>query len=108
MMKNRCFAIRCRSHVILSNMAAANDTDIDGNNDIDSPLRTWATTLAVPCAAKAIQPIPITGCAQVGISGPTKVQTWVCRQGTEPGDAPDFVTAPRVDTTIPEPPRQGS
>lgn len=101
-------SIKWLTHVILSNMAAANDTYIDGNNDIDSPLKTWAATLAVPRAAKADQPIPITGYAQVGISGLAKVQTWVCRQGTEPGDDPDFITAPWVDATILEPPPQGS
>ena len=101
-------SINWLTHVILSNMAAANDTCIDGNNDIDSPLKTWAATPAVPRAAKANRPIPITGYAQVGISGLTKVHTWVCRQATEPGDAPDSVTAPLVDATIPEPPRQGS
>ena len=50
-------SIKWLTHVILSNMAAANDTYIDGNNDIDSPLKTWAATLAVPRAAKADQQI---------------------------------------------------
>lgn len=100
-------SIKWLSHVVLSNLAAANDTYIDGNNDIESALKTWAATLSVPKAVRANQPIPVTGYAQVGISGLTRVQTWICQQGTEPADDPHFLTAPWVDATILDPPRPG-
>ncbi|MFO0975651.1 MAG: molybdopterin-dependent oxidoreductase [Planctomycetaceae bacterium] len=101
-------SIKWLSHVILSNMAAANDTYIEGNNDIDSPLKTWAATLSVPKAVRANQPIPVTGYAQVGISGLAKVQTYICPKGTEPADDPNFLAAPWVDAKILNPPSPGA
>lgn len=101
-------SIKWLSHVVLTNFAAANDTYIDGNNDVDSPLKTWAATLSVPKEASANQPIPVTGYAQVGISGLSKVQTWVCPKGTEPEGDPNFTTAKWTDATILDPPKSGA
>ena len=56
-------------HVVLTNLAHANDTYANGNNDIDSPLKTFAATLSVPTEVKSGEAIPITGYAQVGICG---------------------------------------
>ena len=41
-------SIKWLNRVILTNLAHANDTYADGNNDIDSPLKTFAATLSVP------------------------------------------------------------
>ena len=100
-------SIKWLSHVILTNLAVANDTYIDGNNDVDSPLKTFAATLSVPQSAGANQRIPVTGYAQVGISGLKKVQVWVCRKGAEPADDPYFLTVDWTDATILAPPERG-
>ncbi len=93
-------SIKWLSHIVLTNLAYANDTYIDGNNDVDSPLKTWAATLSVPKEVAANQPIPVTGYAQVGISGLSKVQVWICPKGTEPENDPNFTTAKWSDATI--------
>ena len=93
-------SIKWLSHIVLTNLAYANDTYIDGNNDVDSPLKTWASTLSVPKEVAANQPIPVTGYAQVGISGLSKVQVWICPKGTEPANDPNFTTATWSDAQI--------
>lgn len=98
-------SIKWLSHVVLTNFAAANDTYIDGNNDVDSPLKTWAATLSVPKEVAVNQPIPVTGYAQVGISGLSKVQVWICPKDTEPEGDPNFTTAKWTDATILAPPK---
>lgn len=98
-------SIKWLSHIVLTNFAAANDTYIDGNNDVDSPLKTWAATLSVPKEVAANQPIPVTGYAQVGISGLTKVQVWICPKDTEPEGDPNFTTAKWADATVLAPPK---
>jgi DMSO/TMAO reductase YedYZ molybdopterin-dependent catalytic subunit len=99
-------SIKWLSHVVLTNLAHANDTYISGNNDVDSPLKTWAATLGIPQEVKANEPIPITGYAQVGISGLSKVQVWLARDGEPlPEDDPYFTKAPWVDAEILPPPK---
>ena len=70
-------SIKWLTHVVLTNLAHANDTYAEQNNDVDSPLKTFAATLSVPTEVKAGEPIPVTGYAQVGISGLSKVQVWM-------------------------------
>lgn len=98
-------SIKWLSHVVISNLFHANDTYADGNNDVDSPLKTFAATLSVPREAKAQTPIPVTGYAQVGISGLSKVQVWLSPAGQEgpPGDK-HFATAPWIDAEVLAPP----
>ena len=63
-------SIKWLTTVVLTNLSHANDTYADGNNDVDSPLKTFAATLNAPIASvKADEPIAVTGYAQVGISG---------------------------------------
>ena len=69
--------IKWLTHMFLSNLATANDTYANGNNDVDSPLKTFCATLLAPSKTPARQPIPITGYAQVGISGLSRVQVWI-------------------------------
>lgn len=98
-------SIKWLSHIVLSNLGYANDTYLDGNNDVDSPLKTFAATLYVPNPAPANQPIAITGYCQVGIAGLSKVQVWVEPKGKEwPADDPYFTKAPWVDAQILPPP----
>jgi DMSO/TMAO reductase YedYZ molybdopterin-dependent catalytic subunit len=97
-------SVKWLTHVVLSNLPHANDTYADANNDIDSPLKTFAATLSVP-EGKANQPIPITGYAQVGVSGLAKVQVWVQPASDKwPADDPHYTKAPWVDATILGPP----
>ena len=67
-------SIKWLTHVVLTNLAHANDTYAEQDNDVDSPLKTFAATLSVPHEVKAGDTIPVSGYAQVGISGLSKVQ----------------------------------
>ncbi|MBY0514872.1 MAG: molybdopterin-dependent oxidoreductase [Gemmataceae bacterium] len=98
-------SVKWLSHVVLSNQPFANDTYANGNNDVDSPLKTFAATLSVPSDITANRPIPVTGYAQVGVSGLSKVQVSVTPAGRPwPADDPYFASAPWVDAAILGPP----
>jgi DMSO/TMAO reductase YedYZ molybdopterin-dependent catalytic subunit len=99
-------SIKWLTHLYLSNLPIANDTYAEQNNDVDSPLKTFAATLSVP-EGKANQPIPITGYAQVGVSGLSKVQVWAHPAAEKwPADDPYFTKAPWVDATVLGPPEK--
>jgi DMSO/TMAO reductase YedYZ molybdopterin-dependent catalytic subunit len=98
-------SIKWLSRVVLTNLAHANDTYAGGNNDIDSPLKTFAATLLVPREARRGEPLAVTGYAQVGISGLSKVQVWVSpRTKPWPADDPYFTKAPWADARVLPPP----
>ncbi|RIK82121.1 MAG: hypothetical protein DCC68_07270 [Planctomycetota bacterium] len=99
-------SIKWLSHIYLSNIAAANDTYGEQNNDVDSPLKTFAATLSVPRKVKAGAAIPVTGYAQVGIGGLSKVQVWL-ESKADPHPASDrkYTTAPWKDADILPPPK---
>lgn len=67
-------SIKWLTTIVLSNLEHANDTYANGNNDLDSPLKSFAATLNAPKEVRRDQPFAITGYAQVGISGVKKVQ----------------------------------
>lgn len=93
--------VKWLTHVVLSNRFSANDTYGEQNNDVDSPMKTFAATLHVPNGARANTLLPITGYAQSGISGLAKVQVWVSPAGKGwKDDDPYFTTAPWTDATI--------
>ncbi|MBM3983434.1 MAG: hypothetical protein FJ304_24830 [Planctomycetes bacterium] len=93
------------THIVLSNRFFANDTYGEQNNDVDSPMKTFAATLHVPDTVKANAPIPLTGYAQSGISGLAKVQVWANPKGMGwDANDPYFTTAPWADATILPPP----
>jgi hypothetical protein len=98
-------SVKWLQRIVITNLYHANDTYAKGNNDVDSRLKTWAATLSVPKIVAAGRPIPVTGYAQVGISGLRKVQ--VCVHKSEdplpPGDE-HFTTAPWQDAEILPPP----
>jgi DMSO/TMAO reductase YedYZ molybdopterin-dependent catalytic subunit len=99
--------IKWLQKVVLSNIGYANDTYIDGNNDVDSPLKSFSATLTVAQDARAGKPIAVTGWAQSGISGLTKVQTWVQKFGENwPVDDPYFTRAAWSDARILPPPKE--
>jgi len=100
-------SVKWLTHVVLSNISHANDTYAEANNDVDSPLKTFAATLSIPEQVEPDEPIPVTGYAQVGISGLSKVQVWIQPEGEElpPGDR-YFSQAPWQDATILPPPQE--
>lgn len=98
-------SIKWLTTVVLSNLFHANDTYGEQNNDVDSPLKTFAATIAPPTQVKPGEPIPVTGYAQVGIAGLSKVQVWLQPEGEELPDAgPYFANAPWSDAEILLPP----
>jgi DMSO/TMAO reductase YedYZ molybdopterin-dependent catalytic subunit len=94
-------SVKWLQRVVLTNAPFANDTYADGNNDIDSWMKTFARFLGRPEKITSGQPIPLTGLAQVGISGLSQVQFWLHPRDTElPRDGPYFAQAPWQPATI--------
>lgn len=94
-------SIKWLTHLVLTNLASANDTYAAANNDVDSPLKTFAATLSVPDKVQPDKPIPVSGYAQVGISGLTKVQVSIeSNANPRPEKDPYFTTAPWVDAEL--------
>jgi hypothetical protein len=84
----------------------ANDTYAEQNNDVDSPLKTFASTLSIPEVVKPGEAIPVSGYAQVGISGLSKVQVSVESAATpHPETDPFFTTVHWVDAELLAAPR---
>ena len=93
--------VKWLTHVVLTNLAAANDTYAEQGNDIDSPLKSFAATISAARQLKAAQPTPLTGYAQVGLGGLSKVQVWLQPEGEEwAKDDPYFSRAPWMDAEI--------
>ncbi len=94
-------SIKWLSHVVLTNLAHANDTYAEQNNDVDSSLKTFAATLSLPRQVKPGEPIPVSGYAQVGISGLTKVQVSMeSIAASRPVDDPNFTQAAWRDAEL--------
>jgi DMSO/TMAO reductase YedYZ molybdopterin-dependent catalytic subunit len=102
-------SVKWLQRVVLTNNYQANDTYAAGNNDIESPMKTFARFASPPKKAKAGEPIALGGQAQVGLSGLTKVQVWVHPDGTEwPADDPYYASAAWQDAAIRPAPEQWS
>ncbi len=99
-------SIKWLTHVFLTNLYHANDTYAEANNDVDSSLKTFAATISAPRDPKPGKPIPVTGYAQVGMAGLSKVQVWI-QSNAVPFPSGDryFATAPWTDAEILPPPR---
>src|SRR6202165_5290895 len=54
-------SIKWLTRITLTNLYHANDTYAEGNNDVDSSLKTFAATISVPKEVKPGEPIPVTG-----------------------------------------------
>jgi DMSO/TMAO reductase YedYZ molybdopterin-dependent catalytic subunit len=94
-------SIKWLTRVVLTNLFYANDTYGEQNNDVDSPLKTFAATLSLPTVVKPNEPIPVSGYAQVGISGLSKVQVSIESNATpRPTGDPHFTKAPWVDAEL--------
>ena len=98
-------SVKWLTHVVLTDLYHANDTyATQSPNDIDSPMKTFARFLHRPERVVAGQPIPLTGMAQAGMSGLTRVQYSVTASGAKLDDDPYFTAAPWVDAAILPPP----
>lgn len=98
-------SVKWLSNIVLTNLYHANDTYAGGNNDVDSWLKTFAATLSIPNQVKAGEPIPVTGYAQVGISGLAKVQTCLLHDDAPLPSQDRFLTKlPWEDAAILGPP----
>lgn len=91
--------------VVLTNAPYANDTYANGNNDVDSWMKTFARFILHPATVKREKTFPISGLAQVGISGLQKVQ-YSLHPIDKPLPADDvyFETADWQDAQILSPP----
>jgi DMSO/TMAO reductase YedYZ molybdopterin-dependent catalytic subunit len=99
-------SVKWLQRVLLTNEPGANDTYRLGNNDLDSPMKTFARFLEVPATAPAGRAIPISGIAQVGVSGLAKVQYWVHpREVPLAADDPHFLRGDWRLAEILPPPR---
>ncbi|HRT97857.1 MAG TPA: molybdopterin-dependent oxidoreductase, partial [Planctomycetota bacterium] len=93
------------THVVLSNSFQANDTYALWNNDVESPMKTAARFLHVPKEAKAGEPLPLVGMAQVGMSGLRQVQYAIEPEGAPPRpDDPYFTQCDWRDAEVLPPP----
>ncbi|HID78458.1 MAG TPA: hypothetical protein EYP56_21020 [Planctomycetaceae bacterium] len=98
-------SVKWLQRIVLTNNYQANDTYAEWNNDVESHLKTCARFIHVPEKVPAGQPIPITGLAQVGMSGLSRVQYWLCAQdATLPADDPYFTRADWQDAQVLPPP----
>ena len=80
-------SIKWLSHVVLTNLPHANDTYAEQGNDVDSPMKTFAATLSIRrTKSRRAGQFPITGYAQVGICGLSKVQVWITPSDNELAD----------------------
>ena len=75
--------------ITVTNSYHANDTYAEGNNDVESPIKTCAKFINTPDKVKTGQPFAITGLAQVGISGLNKVQYLIHPENSNPGSEED-------------------
>jgi len=87
--------------IFLTNDHRANDTYANQNNDIDSRMKSYARFVFWPKSVKRGEAIPISGVAQAGQSGLSKVQYWL-KPAAQPLPAGDryFESAPWKDAEI--------
>jgi hypothetical protein len=94
-------SVKWLQRVVFTNAHQSDDTYANGNNDINSWLKTFARFAELPEQIKAGEPLTIRGHAQVGISGLAKVQYWLCKTGQPlPANDPYFTKAPWQDARI--------
>lgn len=94
-------SVKWITHIVLTNLFHANDTYASGNNDVESALKSFAATIHVPTVVAPGAPIPVTGYAQVGIAGVSRVQVWLERADRKwSKDDPNSTNAPWTDAQI--------
>jgi DMSO/TMAO reductase YedYZ molybdopterin-dependent catalytic subunit len=99
-------SIKWLQRVVLTNDFHANDTYANANNDVESPLKTQARFIHAPKEIQAGKAAALTGLAQVGMSGLSKVQ--YCVKAADqpwPEDDPQRSKADWQQATILPPPQ---
>lgn len=100
-------SVKWLQRIVLTNRYQSNDTYAEWNNDTESHAKTYARFWQVPNPVPSGPPIPVTGVAQVGMSGLSRVQVWLQREG-EPlaTDDPHFSRAAWRDAVVLPPPER--
>lgn len=102
-------SIKWLQRIVITNQYQANDTYHNGNNDVESHLKTAAYVDALPEAHRSGQPIHVTGTVMVGLSGLKRVEYWLRENADRLGplrdDDPAWNTARWQPCTIAPPPR---
>ncbi|MBM4024037.1 MAG: hypothetical protein FJ280_01330 [Planctomycetes bacterium] len=100
-------SVKWLQRIVLTNNYQANDTYALWNNDTASAIKTCARFLHAPKTMAAGRPAAITGLAQVGPAGLSKVQYWLSPRGEAlPKDDPYFAQADWREATILPPPQR--
>ena len=85
-------SIKWLQKILVTNRHQANDTYAEKNNDVESPIKTCARFIQIPEKVKSGQPFAITGLAQVGIRGLSKVQYWLYPAGQPLPERDSYLT----------------
>ena len=100
-------SVKWLQRILLTNNHQANDTYALWNNDTVSHIKTCARFIQTPGKMSVGQPAPVTGIAQVGMSGLSKVQYWLrSHDDPLPKDDPYFTTVKWQDTDMLPPPKR--
>jgi len=98
-------SVKWIDRIVLTNNHKANDTYATWNNDTASAMKTCARFIHAPKRVSSGAPIPVTGFAQVGMSGLGRVQYWLHpKVGPLPEDDPYFTSGDWKDAKILSPP----
>jgi DMSO/TMAO reductase YedYZ molybdopterin-dependent catalytic subunit len=100
-------SVKWLQRIVLTNDWRANDTYALGNNDLESPMKTFARFARMPSDVTANEPFTVFGLAQVGVSGLARVQCSIQPADAPPDeDDPYFECADWREATIQDPPRR--
>lgn len=98
-------SIKWLQKIVVTNSFHANDTYAEGNNDVEGPIKTNAKFIKVPEKVKTGEKFAVTGFAQVGVSGLTKVQYLILPAGKPlPENDPYYSNGEWFDAIILPPP----
>lgn len=94
-------SVKWLQRIGFTNAHQSDDTYANGNNDINSWLKTFARFGDLPAQIKAGEPLTLHGNAQVGISGLKQIQYWLRDVSTPlPANDPHFTQAPWQEAQI--------
>src|SRR5260370_8894305 len=98
-------SIKWLQRLVLTNNFQANDTYANGNNDVESHLKTAAYVDTPPATVQAGRPLDVTGTVMAGLSGLKRgeysLRTHVEKLGPLRPDYPAVATAKRHPCPLP-------
>lgn len=97
-------SIKWLQKITLTNSYHANDTYAEGNNDVESPVKSYSKFIQVPDKVKPGEEFAITGYAQVGASGLDRVQYLIRPSDQISGNDPEGTNGEWRDAIILPPP----